>query len=219
MATLKGRKNKGAEKVTQKEKVDSKQRKLTPHEEKVLKAQRKEFEAYLQSKKECNNKFFNAMLTKLEDNEMLTYNMEQAIRKCMKRDEEQEARKGKKVTLIVKQWWMKKNQISSKAITGTIEAETAKAYLFKGYADLYEYATFCLRCGRMLTEPASIITKFGATCAEKLGVPYASEVLLADKKERQKILTTLKKTLNNQKINTWIPKSQVEEVIEEGDAE
>ena len=71
-----------------------------------------------------------------------------------------------------------------------------------------------MRCGRELTEPASMVIGYGAICCAKLGVDYPSDILTSSKKERLAIRKKLMTVLHNQTFEAWVPKSQIEEIIE-----
>lgn len=153
--------------------------------------------------------------------ETLTPHMTEALDKCMARDkpkadnektaEPVDEKKLPKIKCKMRQWWMKENKLDSRVISGIILQETIKAYHVKGHADMVE-GTFCMRCGRELTEPASMVVGFGAECCEKLGLPYPADIKEASKKEREAIRKKLTKVLHNQTFELWIPKSQIEEI-------
>lgn len=145
----------------------------------------------------------------------LTDNMLTAVRRCMKRAEDWANGKPRKITLKISPFIMRELGIDSRVITGNIKAETAKAWLIEGYADMVENLSYCARCGRELTEPASQVTGFGETCAKKMGIPYdPSGVLSAPERVRKEIRNQFRKKLNNQKFTRWIPKSRAEVIVE-----
>lgn len=168
--------------------------------------------------------FFMDMRVRLIDQGcLLTEKQCEALRKCMKREEEWKAQaKNKKegkplknITLKIKPFLMKEMKLDSRVITGAVKAESAKAWLIEGKADMLENASWCVRCGRELSEPASQITGMGSTCASKAGVPYDSEgVLHMAKRQRTAIRKQFQTKLNAQTFERWIPKSQAE-VLEE----
>lgn len=195
---------------------------MTPSKEDLQhKAQLNKYGAYIEKKLETwQSEFLLSMKEKLQNKDTLTPNMEAALDKMMARDAEYEAKKSGKsqeptrqITCKMKQWWCKEHNIDSRVITGMILAESAKAYLVKGYADMTT-GTYCMRCGRELTEPASMLIGFGAECCEHLGIPYPSDVKTTSKKERMAIRQQLIKVLHNQVFEAWVPKSQISEVIE-----
>lgn len=192
-------------------------------EQVMVESQRRKYNVYLDKKlraTEWREGFFKAMYTTLENGTALSDGMVAALDKCMARDAEYEAKKDQpvdesklpKITLKMRQWWIKENKLDSRVITGVILRETAKAYLIKGHADMVE-ATYCMRCGRELTEPASMVVGYGSECCEKLGIPYPADIKAASKRERQAIRKKLLKVLHNQTFECWVPKSQIEEVI------
>jgi len=189
-----------------------------------LKAQRDEFKGWLEAKVETSTfAFFVDMLKKISKDQELTPNMVAALRKCIIQDIDRVKDKSNApkpieeedlptITLKVKKFWMTKNDLGSRVITGKILRETAKAYLLKGHADMIE-GSWCMRCGKELTEPASMLIGYGPTCCEKLGVPYPSNILTASKKERLAIRKKLLVVLHAQEFEAWVPKSQIEEII------
>lgn len=186
----------------------------------VYSAQRTEFLEWLNAKVETTSfAFFTDMLEKIFNNQTLTPNMVAALRKCMVQDAERanptkpvNEKDLPEVTFKMKKFWMTKNDLGSRVITGKILRETAKAYLLKGHADMVE-GSWCMRCGKELTEPASMLIGYGPTCCEKLGVPYPSNILTASKKERLAIRKKLMTVLHAQEFEAWVPKSQIEEII------
>lgn len=158
----------------------------------------------------------------IEDGYILTDNMVKAVRKCIKREEEwkkereqkaSEPQEVRSITLKIKPFIMKDLGIDSRVITGNVKAETGKAWLIEGKADMLASMSFCARCGRQLNEPASQITGFGEVCAGKAGIPYDKEgVLGMTKRQRTAIRKKFLKKLNNQTFERWIPKSQAEEM-------
>lgn len=189
-------------------------------------SQRKEFLEWLNAKVETTTfSFFTDMLERLFNNQTLTPNMVVALRKCVVQDAERKANKANphkpvdekdlpEVTFKMKQFWAKKNDLGSRVITGKVLRETAKAYLLKGHADMVE-GSWCMRCGRELTEPASMVIGYGAVCCEKLGISYPSDILTSSKKERLAIRKKIMVVLHNQTFETWIPKSQIEAIIKD----
>lgn len=181
--------------------------------------QKKEFGAFLEAaaKKEKPFQFLVDMEKNL-DKGTLSDNMMNAIRKCMDREKQWQKEKEEKknepartITLKIKPFLMKDLGIDSRVITGVVKAESAKAWLLEGYADMLDNMSFCCRCGRELTEPASQTTGMGEICAEKAMIPYdPKNVLSATPKKRAAIRKSFKQTLNNQKFERWIPKSQAE---------
>lgn len=196
-----------------------------------LASQKEEFFSYLSEKvaKAKNNEFFKSMLTKVEGGVILTENMVNAIRKCKTQDAqwaaektEKEAQKDQpidykkctKLTLKMKPWWMKANKLESLVITGYVVAESAKAYLIHGHADMIE-GCWCMRCGKELTLPASYTIGYGETCASKMGVPYPGDLNVMTAKQKAAYKKTILKTLHNQTFEAWVPKSQVVEILKE----
>lgn len=186
-----------------------------------FKSQVQEFTVFLtKSLEKKHNDFFQSMHDKLDAGVTLSENMVAALRKCMEREKqwakEREEKKNapaveKKITLKIKPFLMKSLGIDSRIITGVVKGESKKAWLIEGHADMLVDMSFCARCGRALTEPASQVTGFGAICADKIGIPYDSEgVLSMSKKERAAIRKQFQKKLHDQKFECWIPKSQAE---------
>jgi hypothetical protein len=181
--------------------------------------QKKEFGKFLEAAAGKDKPFqFLVDMKKRLDEGTLTENMVAAVRKCMDREkqwakqkEEKASQPPRTITLKIKPFMMKELGIHSRVITGVVKAESAKAWLIEGHADMLESMSFCCRCGRQLTEPASQVTGMGEICADKAGVPYdAAGVLAMNKKQRAAIRKQFVKTLHNQKFERWIPKSQAE---------
>lgn len=174
------------------------------------------------SKKDKPFQFLLDMKAKHDEGVVFTDNMANAVRKCMEREKswakENEAKNKASeggnyptITLKIKPFLMKSLGIDSRIITGKVKAESAKAWLIEGHADMLENMSFCARCSKQLSEPASQVTGFGAVCAGKLGIPYdAQGVLGMTKAQRKKIRQQFVKTLHNQTFERWIPKSQSE---------
>jgi len=187
----------------------------------ILKAQKDEFLCWLeQIVKVSTFAFFTDMLKKIQSNQILTPNMVAALHRCIEKDMNNRENPPKpvnendlpEVTFKMKQFWTKKNELGSRVITGKVLRETAKAYLLKGHADMVE-GSWCMRCGRELTEPASMVIGYGAICCAKLGIDYPSDILTSSKKERLAIRKKLMVVLHNQTFEAWVPKSQIEEII------
>jgi len=185
-----------------------------------LKAHHDEFFPYIHSKMQGGQKvspFIQNMAKRLlVDEEPFTDNMVNALRKMMGEEkapktEKSEEKEYKTITLKVKPFIMQELGIDSRIITGKIKAESAKAWLIEGYADMVEGISFCVRCMKELKEPASQVTGMGAICAGKAGIPYdPKNVLGMSKKEREKIKKQFIQKLQKQKFERWIPKSQAE---------
>lgn len=138
-------------------------------------------------------------------------------REALNKQREQKAvrpeavKKYPKILLKLRPFMMKSMNLDSRIISGELIAETQKAWLVKGQADMLDNLSFCVRCAKELTEPASQITGMGRICAEKSMMPYDPQNILgASKKEREAIRRQFKQKLNNQTFERWIPKSQAE---------
>lgn len=185
-----------------------------------LHKQKKEFVFFLEKKVNEGkmSPFIKSMAKRLFiDEQPLTENMVNALRKIMNEEKTTKAMKSTDyptISLKIKPFLMKELNLDSRIVTGKVKAESAKAWLIEGHADMNEHMSFCVRCMKKLTEPASQVTGMGAICAEKAGIPYDSKNVLAmSKKEREKIRKQFIQKLQNQKFERWIPKSQAE-VIE-----
>jgi len=187
----------------------------------ILDAQKGEFLYWLEQKAQDSSfVFFSDMFKRINNGQVLTPNMITALRRCMGQDAERsnpdkpvDEKDLPTMTFKMKQFWTKKNDLGSRVITGKVLRETHKAYLLKGHADMVE-GSWCMRCGRELTEPASMVIGYGAICCAKLGVDYPSDILTSSKKERLAIRKKLMTVLHNQTFEAWVPKSQIEEIIE-----
>jgi hypothetical protein len=212
-----------AKKATQAEKkmVEAFEKDMaTAKENKYFKEQVAEFGTFLTeaTKKDKPFQFLVDMKAKLDEGVILTDNMANAIRKCMKREQEwqnkqkaSEAGDYPSITLKLKPFYMKNLGLDSRIVTGKVKAETAKAWLIEGHADMLESMSWCVRCGRQLHEPASQVTGMGVICAEKAGIPYdQQDVLSMSAKKRKEIKKQFVKKLHAQKFEAWVPKSQAE---------
>ena len=206
--------------ITQAQKT--KATKELPKDDSELQAQRVEFGAYLNNKVAHQpSRFFLDMKAKLDEGTELTPNMVKAIRNAMERDTAQASKtesseECETITLKLRPFLMQAMELDSRIITGKVLKETQKAWLIEGHADMLEHMSWCVRCGRKLTEPASQITGMGAICAEKSGMEYdPKEVLGASKKKRDAIRKSFQKKLRAQKFERWIPKSGAERLGED----
>ena len=190
----------------------------------ILEAQKDEFLCWLEQIVQVSTfAFFTDMLRKIQGSQVLTPNMVAALRRCIEKDMNNRENPPKPIkekdlpmmTFKMKQFWTKKNDLGSRVITGKVLKETAKAYLLKGHADMVE-GSWCMRCGKELTEPASMVIGYGAICCSKLGVDYPNNILTASKKERLAIRKKLRVVLHNQTFEAWVPKSQIEKIIKGG---
>jgi hypothetical protein len=192
-------------------------------ENKQLTEQEAEFGDFLKAqlaKTGKGNDFFASMATKLLiEKRVLSENMVNALRKCMnvekepKKEEPIDESTLPKATFKIRQWLMKDRNLDSRIISGIVLKETAKAYLFKGHADMLETQSWCMRCGKPLTQPASYTIGFGEVCADKMMVPYPSDLNEMNSRQRKAYRRKILGVLHNQKFECWIPKSQVEEIV------
>jgi hypothetical protein len=110
--------------------------------------------------------FFTSMRTKLICADALSENMVNALRKCKDRPALSEVKKDAKtvvLTLKIKKFLQKQLELDSRVITGVVKCESAKAYLMEGHADMLSTMSWCMRCGKGLTQPASYTIGFGET--------------------------------------------------------
>jgi hypothetical protein len=159
------------------------------------------------------SKFLIAMHERVQAGIGLTDNMVKALDDAMSRVSKVQAVQNPTVTMKVRKWWMNANNIDSRVITVSIERETEKAFKVVGHADISN-GSWCMRCGRALTQPASFSIGFGADCASKIGIPYPSELNKMSTLEIERYRQELLGKLREQKIATWLPKSQIEDIFE-----
>jgi len=102
------------------------------------------------------------------------------------------------VQVTIPGWLARKNSLPT-LIEGEVQGETDKAYRIIGHA-MTRPSVFCLRCGRVLENPASRVTGFGPECCAKLGIERP-DLLTAEQLDQQ-----IRKSTH---FDTWLPKSQV----------
>lgn len=81
-----------------------------------------------------------------------------------------------------------------------VKAETAKAFLIRTKASA-KVTSHCCVCGRVLTDPSSILSGIGPICADNTGVPYGDVEIT--KAALEEIAT------KEIEVETWIPKSTI----------
>jgi len=121
----------------------------------------------------------------------------------------------KEIKIKVKQWltrpdFTKNNPMPLRIMFGYIERETAKAYLVNLHGKP-EPTSVCMRCGRKLDHPVSVLYGIGPECGGHWHInPLKSE------EELKGVMEEIKQKLNDTKWQGWIPKSGVEELEETG---
>lgn len=121
----------------------------------------------------------------------------------------------KEIKIKVKQWltkpdFTKNNPMPLRIMFGYIERETAKAYLINVHGKP-EPSAVCMRCGRKLDHPVSVLYGIGPECGGHWHInPFKSEEELND------VMDEIKQKLGDTKWTGWIPKSGVEELEETG---
>lgn len=103
------------------------------------------------------------------------------------------------VTVRVPVWWAQQHDCATEMV-GEIAAETAQAIRFRGRIPAIR-RTHCLRCGRELTHPVSLIVGIGPFCAEKLGIDRSRYEVLPPE--------DVARLLGEIVVDLWIPKSVV----------
>lgn len=122
----------------------------------------------------------------------------------------------KEIKIKVKLWltkpdFTKNNPMPMRVMFGYIERETAKAYLIKVHGKP-EPASVCMRCGRKLDHPVSVLYGIGPECGSHWHInPLKSE------EELTEVMEEIKKKLEDTTWTGWIPKSGVEELEETGE--
>jgi hypothetical protein len=179
--------------------------------------QRSEFFSFVEGQvRTTKSDFIKAMYERLSEDKDLTPNMINALNNAIQRanPNTQPATKKQTKTFKMRKWWVNVAGIDSRVVTVEIQAETQRAYKVVGHADIVN-GSWCMRCGRKLTQPASFTIGFGADCASKIGIPYPAELNTMTQDELDKYKQDLLGVLRNQKFETWIPKSQIEEVYKD----
>jgi hypothetical protein len=163
--------------------------------------------------------FIKAMHQRLAEGKELTPNMISSLQNAILRDQQYKREKEEQVnapkptkTFKMRKWWVNEVGLHSRVVTVEIHKETERAYKVTGHADMVN-GTWCMKCGRKLTEPASITIGFGADCAKKIGVPYPKELNDMTEKEKMEYREKLLGILQEQTIDMWLPKSQIDRVI------
>src|SRR5690606_8138241 len=103
------------------------------------------------------------------------------------------------VTVRVPVWWAQQHDCATEMV-GDIVDETAQAIRFRGRIPAIR-RTHCLRCGRELTHPVSLIVGIGPFCAEKLGIDRSRYEVLPPE--------DVARLLGEIVVDLWIPKSVV----------
>ena len=158
--------------------------------------------------------FLQSMYERLQKGWALTPNMVKALDDAIARDERNANPVKPRKILKLSKWWMKKQGFYSMVLNASIEVETVKAYKVVGHADIM-HGTWCVRCGRELTQPASFTIGYGSDCAKKVGIPYPKALNAMSDADVEKYREELLGKLKEQVFEGWIPKSQVVEVIED----
>ena len=97
--------------------------------------------------------------------------------------------------------WLAREHAVSKVLQGDILQETAKGIYFKGHCAV-RASSFCLRCGRELTHPVSLVVGYGPECCSRLGIPWEVETT--------EQIEAVKKQLLAKTWEGWLPKSKTE---------
>jgi len=115
--------------------------------------------------------------------------------------------------VLVKRWLTRddvKNPMPMRTMVGTIEKQTAKAYLMRLHGKP-EPSSKCLHCNRTLTHPVSLLYGIGPVCGKHWHInPLSSE------EELQEKMDEIKEKLKAVTWEGWIPKSQIVEMTEIG---
>jgi hypothetical protein len=116
------------------------------------------------------------------------------------------------VRITVKNWMTKEAKRGDKAVPlrtmeGVIVAESEKAYKVVLRGAPIPSST-CSRCGRKITNPVSLLIGMGWDCGEHYGVSPVPEEQL------EKFMADIRVKLSKLTFEGWIPKSQVEKIVE-----
>lgn len=117
--------------------------------------------------------------------------------------------KGDRVRVTLSPWITKQKGLLTREFEGEAKAVTAKAILLSGHASL-RASSHCLRCGKVIEHPISLLVGYGPWCSEQLGIPRPEKLtpeVIAEVKER-----IAKET----HLEVWFPFSQcrVEKITE-----
>jgi hypothetical protein len=165
-----------------------------------------EFTSYVLEKHthQPSNDFWASIWTGLDSRQYLSDRQIAAVKKCMNDDRTMQTPKNMapiraNVEVELKGWLAREHEIS-KFLQGDILQETAKGVYFKGHCSV-RASSFCLRCGRELTHPVSLVIGYGPECCEKLHIPWVVD----DPEAIEKV----KKQLVEKTWEGWLPKSKI----------
>jgi hypothetical protein len=186
----------------------------------MMNAQYQQFAEFLNEKvATTKSDFIKAMHQRLAEGKELTPNMVSSLQNAILRDQQYKKDRAEREnapkptkTFKMRKWWVNEIGLHSRVVTVEIHAETERAYKVTGHADIVN-GSWCMRCGRKLTQPASFTIGFGAECADKVGIPYPKELNTMSEKELKEYREKLLGILQEQTIDMWLPKSQIDRVI------
>jgi SNF2 family DNA or RNA helicase len=109
--------------------------------------------------------------------------------------------------------WLAKDRKLSMFLDGNVIRQTEKAYYIEGTAEVRP-STFCLRCGRELTHPVSLLVGYGPFCSEELGIERpdmsSAEALSSQIKSFTKFAGWFPKSMTTLIEGTLEPKTEVQ---------
>jgi hypothetical protein len=111
-----------------------------------------------------------------------------------------------KVQVKVRQWLTRtdSNPLPCREMAGIVERETAKAILLNLHGFLAPTSS-CIRCGRTLTHPVSLLYGIGPECGSHFHINP-----LASVGELEAVYEQMKRNMEAVTWKGWIPKSSIE---------
>lgn len=101
------------------------------------------------------------------------------------------------VEIELPQWFVFSHLLASKYLTGLITKTSKRAFLFEGSA-VVRYSEECLRCGRAIVNPISMLVGYGPVCSDYLGIPR-------DGFTEEQIEQIKRDSIGHSHIEMWIP--------------
>lgn len=111
-------------------------------------------------------------------------------------------RVGQQVRVTLPAWLQNRNNLFSRVLEGEVLAVTERAIQFKGRAAVMA-SQWCMRCGRAITNPASIEVGYGPDCAKEVHVYHKGRLDPTDAESVRRAIS------NMEDVTLWLPLSQI----------
>jgi hypothetical protein len=157
--------------------------------------------------------FFKSMFERLQKGYTLTPNMLNALDGAIEREKRNNNPIKERKHLVMTKWYAEKQGFASMVLNVEIEVETMKGYKVRGFSDIMK-GTKCMKCGKKLKQPASYTLGYGPECAKKIGLAYPSALNSMSEEDSKEYQEKLFGKVRDQKFDGWIPKSQIEDVLD-----